>query len=38
MYGRPAARAVVDSYGEDTEEEEEAGHSKAHLVDSRVSN
>lgn len=38
MYGRPPACAVVDSYGEDTEEQEEAGHAEAHLVDSRVAN
>lgn len=38
MYGCPAARAVVDPYSEDTEEEEEAGHAKAHLVHSSVSN
>lgn len=38
MYGRPPTCAVVDSYGEDTEEKEEAGHAKAHLVDRRVAN
>lgn len=38
MYGCPAARAVVDPHSEDTEEEEEAGHAKAHLVHSSVSN
>lgn len=38
MYGRPPTCAVVDSYGEDTKEKEEAGHAKAHLVDRRVAN
>ena len=38
MYGRPAACAVCDSYGKDSEEQEEAGHAKAHLVDSGVAN
>lgn len=33
---RPPARAVVDSDGEEAEEEEEAGHPEAHLVDGRV--
>lgn len=38
MYGSPPACAVVDSYGEDTKEKEEAGHAKAHFVDRRVAN
>ncbi len=38
MYSSPPACAVVDSYGEDTEDKEEARHAKAHLVDSRVAN
>lgn len=33
---RPPTRAVVDSDGEDAEEEEEAGHPEADLVDGRV--
>lgn len=33
---RPPTRAVVDSDGEDAEEEEEAGHPEANLVDGRV--
>lgn len=37
MNGRPPACAVPYPNGEDTEEQEEAGHSKAHLVDSGVS-
>lgn len=36
MDGRPPTRAVVDSDGEDAEEEEEAGHPEANLVDGRV--
>lgn len=36
MHGRPAACAVVDADGEDGEEQEEAGHAEAHLVDGRV--
>lgn len=38
MYGGPPACAVVDSYGEDTKEKEEAGHAKAHFVDRRIAN
>lgn len=33
MDSRPPTRAVVDSDGEDAEEEEEEGHPEAHLVD-----
>lgn len=36
MYGCSPARAVVDPDGEDGEEQEEAGHAEAHLVDGRV--
>lgn len=36
VHGRPPACAVVDADGEDGEEEEEAGHAEAHLVDGRV--
>lgn len=36
MDGRPPTRAVVDPDGEDAEEEEEAGHPEANLVDGRV--
>lgn len=38
MYSCPAACAVVDSYSEDSEEEEKTGHAKADLVDRRVAN
>lgn len=38
MYGRPAASAGVDSYGEQSEEQEEARHAEAHFVDSWVAN
>lgn len=36
MHGSPPASAAVDTYGEDAEEEEEAGHAEAHLIDGRV--
>lgn len=36
MHGGPPASAAVDTYGEDAEEEEEAGHAEAHLIDGRV--
>lgn len=36
MDRRPPTRAVVDADGEEAEEEEEAGHPEAHLVDGRV--
>lgn len=36
MHGGPPAPAVVDTNGEDAEEEEEAGHAEAHLVDGGV--
>lgn len=36
MHGGPPAPAVGDTYGEDAEEEEEAGHAEAHLVDCGV--
>lgn len=36
MHGGPPASAAVDAYGEDAEEEEEAGHAEAHLIDGRV--
>lgn len=36
MHGGPPPPAVVDADGEDAEEEEEAGHAEAHLVDGGV--
>lgn len=36
MDSRPPTRAVVDPDGEDAEEEEEAGHPEANLVNGRV--
>lgn len=36
MHGGPPPPAAVDTYGEDAEEEEEAGHAEAHLIDRRV--
>lgn len=36
MHGGPPPPAVVDADGEDAEEEEEAGHAEAHLIDGGV--
>lgn len=36
MNGRPAVRTGLHAYGEDAEEEKEASHAEADLVDSRV--
>lgn len=36
MHSGPPPLAVVDADGEDAEEEEEAGHAEAHLIDGGV--
>lgn len=36
MHGGPTPPAGVDADGEDAEEEEEAGHAEAHLIDGGV--
>lgn len=36
VHGGPPPPAAVDAYGEDAEEEEEAGHAEAHFVDGGV--